>query len=176
MEHKNFEDFNAISAKIKQEPMDDPLATEDLEERKAFVDSTTQTETYEEATELALLTNENKELKDQLLKLAAEEKSEISELKARVKQLNSRMFTRKTSKTIRRTIKNPDGSVIVTKTIINDPNPMPSLPSISQVGWQQFQMQPQPVVSFQCLKILHSSHLIVSSEKFEMSLNFELFL
>ena len=41
MEHKNFEDFNAISAKIKQEPMDDPLATEDLEERKAFVDSTT---------------------------------------------------------------------------------------------------------------------------------------
>ena len=41
--HKNFEDFNAISAKIKQEPMDDPLATEDLEERKAFVDSTTQT-------------------------------------------------------------------------------------------------------------------------------------
>ena len=146
MEHKNFEDFNAISAKIKQEPMDDPLATEDLEKRKAFVDSTTQTETFEEATELALLTNENKELKDQLLKLAAEEKSEISELKARIKQLNSRMFTRKTSKTIRRTIKNPDGSVIVTKTIINDPNPMPSLPSISQVGWQQFQMQPQHVV------------------------------
>ena len=172
MENKTYEDpLEAIPAKrIKQEPMEDPLATEDLEERKAFVDSKTQTETFEEANDetlkqrLNLLTNENKELKEQLLNLAAEEKSEISELKARIKQLNSRMFTKKTSQTIRRThsIKNPDGSVTVTKTAINDPNQsyhqvMPSIPRV-QPQLVQLQQPPYSQQNFQVGSMMQNTN------------------